>query len=419
MKAKNKIFCNFCEKSESEVGPLVEGSPSLEKNTRSYICVNCVKMCYEILYDDSVKIEKPKKKETISKSKQKLLNPKNIVKYLDKVVIGQKECKRQLAVAVSNHYKRIFCEFEQDELKDTKLEKSNVILIGPTGSGKTLLAKTLAEMLDVPFAISDATSLTEAGYVGEDCESIISKLLRNCDFDVSKAQRGIVFIDEIDKIAKKGSGQSVSRDVSGEGVQQSLLKIIEGSEIAVPPHGGRKHPEQKFIHIDTTNILFICSGAFVGLDKIINKRCCSGGIGFNNNQVSKNEDVFNKYDISQEDLIQYGMIPEFVGRVPVISKTDKLTVDDLKEILTNPRDALVKQYRKIFKYDNIDLNLSDSAIDFIAEYTHNSGTGARGLRRILELILNDYFFNVDDFRNKKLVINKNEIESIFQHKKVL
>jgi len=420
MKNKKNLRCNFCERNESETGPLVEGSPSITKSrSKSYICIDCVKMCYDILYDgDESKSKKTNaKKEPLAKNKEKLLNPKNIVKYLNKVVVGQDECKKQLAVAVSNHYKRIFCNFDFEEFKDTKIEKSNIILIGPTGSGKTLMAKTLAEMLDVPFAISDATSLTEAGYVGEDCESIISKLLRNCDYDVNKAQQGIVFIDEIDKIAKKGSGQSVTRDVSGEGVQQSLLKIIEGSNIAVPPQGGRKHPEQKFIHIDTTNILFICSGAFAGIENIISKRCCKNTIGFS--YINKMEDILEQFNIIQEDLIQYGMIPEFVGRLPVISKTDKLTIENLKDILVSPRDAIIKQYKKIFKLDNIDLNFSDCAIEFIAEYTHNFGTGARGLRRLLEIILSDYFYNIDEFKNKKLLLKKIDVEGILSHKKVL
>lgn len=420
MKNKKKLFCNFCERVENETGPLVEGSPSIARNgTKSYICVECVKMCYDILYENNGRDKKKSvaKKEQLSKNRNKLLNPKSIVKYLNKNVIGQDECKKQLAVAVSNHYKRIFCEFNFEEFKETKIEKSNIVLIGPTGSGKTLLAKTLAEMLDVPFAISDATSLTEAGYVGEDCESVISKLLRNCDYDVEKAQKGIVFIDEIDKIARKSSSQSISRDVSGEGVQQSLLKIIEGSNIAVPPQGGRKHPEQKFIHIDTTNILFICSGAFVGLENIISKRCSRNSIGFNN--INKMEDILEQHNITQDDLIQYGMIPEFVGRLPVISKTDKLTIENLKDILISPRDAIIKQYQKIFKLDNIELNFSDCAIDYMAEFTHNFGTGARGLRRLLEIILNDYLYNVEDYKNKKINMKKSDIEIILNHKKVL
>lgn len=420
MKNKKSHHCNFCERNESETGPLVEGSPSISKaNAKSYICVDCVKMCYDILCDEDTKSKKNVvKKEVMTKNKEKLLNPKNIVKYLNKVVVGQDECKKQLAVSVSNHYKRIFCDFNFEEFKETKIEKSNVILIGPTGSGKTLMAKTLAEMLDVPFAISDATSLTEAGYVGEDCESVISKLLRNCDFNVEKAQQGIVFIDEIDKIAKRGSGQSFSRDVSGEGVQQSLLKIIEGSNIAVPPHGGRKHPEQKFIHVDTTNILFICSGAFVGLENIISKRCCKQGIGFSNS-INKMEDILEQHNVTQEDLVQYGMIPEFVGRLPIISKTDKLTIENLKDILISPRDAITKQYKKIFKLDNVDLSFSECAINYIAEYTYNFGTGARGLRRLLEIILNDYLYNIDDYKNKKLNLKRRDIEGILTHKKVL
>ena len=428
MKNKKSLNCNFCERNETEAGPLVEGSPSVLRNgNKSYICIDCVKMCYEILYDDKKKninnLNDKKntkvnvKKDPLNKNKQKLLNPKNIVKYLNKVVVGQDECKKQLAVAVSTHYKRIFCDFNFEEFKETKIEKSNIVLIGPTGSGKTLLAKTLAEMIDVPFAMSDATSLTEAGYVGEDCESIISKLLRNCNYDVNKAQQGIVFIDEIDKISKKGSGQSISRDVSGEGVQQSLLKIIEGSSIAVPPQGGRKHPDQKFIHVDTTNILFICSGAFVGLENIIRKRCCKTNIGFNS--INKIGDIIEQYNITQEDLIQYGMIPEFVGRLPVISKTSNLTIENLKEVLTSPRDAIVKQYKKIFKLDNTDLVLSECAIDYIAEYTHDFGTGARGLRRLLEIILNDYLYNIDEYKNKKINIKKIDIENILNHKKVL
>lgn len=406
---------------------MIEGAPSVDKNgQKSYICVDCVKMSYEILFEeDNIYLKNSKSKKNFLKKessapafKEKLLIPKNIVKYLDKVVVGQFECKKQLAIAVSNHYKRIFFDKKVEEFKDTKIEKSNVVLIGPTGSGKTLIAKTLAEMLDVPFAISDATSLTEAGYVGEDVESIISKLLRNCDYDVAKTQKGIVFIDEIDKIAKKRQGQSVSRDVSGEGVQQGLLKIIEGSVVAVPPQGGRKHPEQKFIHVDTTNILFICSGSFFGLEEIIKKRCGRASIGFINN-TSKIEDIYNTHNITQEDLIEFGMIPEFVGRLPVISSTEKLNIETLCKILEEPRDALIKQYKKIFKMDNIDINFTSDAVKYIAEFAYDFGTGARGLRRILELILDDYFYNIDEYKNSTIKISIKEVESILNYKKVL
>ena len=364
-------------------------------------------------------------KKTASKTEQslvetKILTPKEIVHHLDQVVIGQTGAKKQLAISVANHYKRVFSKKVTKEFNDTKIEKSNILLIGGTGTGKTLLAKTIAELLTVPFAIADATALTQAGYVGEDVESIISKLLVNSNGDVAKAQNGIIFIDEIDKIAKKGKSLSISRDVSGEGVQQSLLKILEGSVVNVPPNGGRKHPLEKFIEVDTTNILFICGGAFSGLEEISNRKnelISNNTIGFNFNSQIKESEVkpmqavaSGELRISQDDVIEFGLIPEFVGRLPVIVQLNNLEIEDLVRIIREPRNAIMKQYQKLFLLDDVELSFSDEAILFIAGLVYEYGTGARGLRSAMETILNDTLFNVDEYKGKKVVIGVDYVQ---------
>jgi len=411
----------MCLKRESKTRPLWIAPRSAVETISKKICEQCLGQCLDIcqcsdICQSSSSIYRKKKKDdekTESLIYTKKLLPKEVVRHLDQVVVGQSAAKKQLAIAMINHYKRIFSEKTTIEYNDTKIEKSNVLLIGPTGSGKTLLVKTLAEMLDVPFAIADATSITEAGYVGEDCESVISKLLRNCDFDVAKAQKGIVFIDEIDKIAKKGQGRSVTRDVSGEGVQQGLLKIIEGSVIAVPPQGGRKHPDQKFIYVDTTNILFIVGGAFAGIEDIISKRkkqIFNNTIGFNfNSKEPGRKPMLSGFSgesrISQDDLIEFGLIPEFVGRLPVLVRLDNLEIPDLVKIIKEPRNAILKQYQKLAILDDVDLSFSDEAISFIAGLVYENGTGARGIRSVLEVILGEVFFNIEDSRGGKIEIN--------------
>ena len=401
MTEKNETHCSFCGKSQDEVGNLIAG-------LSGYICGDCIELCHDLLQQEHNESDEA---QADAPTEEKLPTPHEIRAHLDDYVIGQEHAKKVLAVAVYNHYKRLRSGHKTDNVE---LGKSNILLIGPTGSGKTLLAETMARMLNVPFAMADATTLTEAGYVGEDVENVIQRLLQNCEYDTEKAEQGIIYIDEIDKITRKSENPSITRDVSGEGVQQALLKLIEGTVASIPPQGGRKHPQQEMLRVDTSKILFICGGAFVGLDKIVQKRVHVGsGIGFDA-EVKGEQDVLSLNDlfkqIETEDLIKFGLIPEFIGRLPVVAALNELDEAALIQILTEPKNALSKQYQALFGLENVELEFTEQALQAMAKKALARKTGARGLRSIVESALLDTMYDLPSLQNlAKVIVDENVI----------
>ena len=392
--------CSFCDASESEKNPLIAGNGV-------YICKNCVVSAYKIMFGDEKEVSTPNSSELLE-AVNNLMTPKELDNFLGDYIIGQERARKLLSVAVYNHYKRIFKTHNVAD-DDTEIAKSNVLLIGPTGSGKTLMAQTIARVLNVPIAIADATSLTEAGYVGEDVENILTKLIQAADGDVERAQKGIVFIDEVDKVARMSENRSITRDVSGEGVQQALLKIVEGADVNIPPKGGRKHPNQEFTSIDTTNILFICGGAFDGLEEILKRKQGQNVLGFGHEKKSKDEQKPTFDMVEPDDLVHFGLIPELVGRLPIIASLQEISEEDMVRILTEPKNSLIKQYQKLFSIDNVELNFEEDALRAIAAKSIKRKTGARGLRAILEENMIDIMYELPEYEGYEVLITKEVI----------